>query len=242
MSKLTSINETPSLVEIDISCGKTNAFRNSGEQLMSEVSIDANKSAKPEQAQSTNRRKFLTVSTAVIGGLGVAAAAVPFIGSWQPSDKAKAAGADVTVDISGIQPGQLIRVMWRSQPVWVVRRTPELLASLSTHDDQLKDPNSENEQQPTFAKNGYRSLKEEYLILVGICTHLGCSPQHLIDGAFAEYAEGVSEGFFCPCHGSKFDMAGRVFQNVPAGLNLVVPPYQFVDDNTVIIGSEAEVV
>lgn len=207
---------------------------------MSEVSIDAKKAEGTEQPQSNSRRKFLTVTTSVIGGLGVAATAVPFIGSWQPSAKAKAAGADVTVDISGVQPGQLIRVMWRSKPVWVVRRTPELLASLSVHEDQLKDPNSESAQQPLFAQNPHRSLKEEYLVLVGICTHLGCSPQHLTEGAFSEYAEGVSEGFFCPCHGSKFDMSGRVFQNVPAGLNLVVPPYQFVDDATLIIGSEAE--
>lgn len=209
---------------------------------MSDVSIDANESAdNNSQPPNNNRRKFLTVTTSVIGGLGVAAAAVPFIGSWQPSAKAKAAGADVTVDISGIQPGQLIRVMWRSKPVWVVRRTPELLASLAAHEAQLKDPNSEQAQQPGFAQNRHRSIKEEYLVLVGICTHLGCSPQHLTEGAFAEYAEGVAEGFFCPCHGSKFDMSGRVFQNVPAGLNLVVPPYQFVDDNTLIIGSEAEV-
>ena len=124
--------------------------------------------------------------------------------------------------------------------MWVVRRTPELLATLATHEDQLKDPDSEQEQQPAFAKNRYRSLKEEYLVLVGICTHLGCSPQHLKDGAFEEYAEGVAEGFFCPCHGSKFDMAGRVFEAVPAPLNLVVPPYQYLDDTTLLIGSEAE--
>ncbi|MGJ8674652.1 MAG: ubiquinol-cytochrome c reductase iron-sulfur subunit, partial [Pseudoalteromonas sp.] len=161
--------------------------------------------------------------------------------SWQPSAKAKAAGADVQVDISAIQSGQMIRVKWRGKPVWIVRRTPELLASLSAHEGQLRDPNSDAEQQPEFAHNQYRSLKAEYLVLVGICTHLGCSPQHLTDGSFEQYAEGVAEGFFCPCHGSKFDMAGRVFQGVPAPLNLVVPPYQYVDDNTIIIGSEAEV-
>lgn len=208
---------------------------------MSNVSVDANDSSVAEnQPQVNTRRRFLTVATSVVGAVGVVGAAVPFIGSWNPSAKARAAGADVQIDISKVEPGQLIRVIWRSQPVWVVRRTPELLASLEKHEDQLKDPNSENEQQPAFAQNRYRSMKEEYLILVGICTHLGCSPQHLKDGAFEQYAEGVAEGFFCPCHGSKFDMAGRVFENVPAGLNLVVPPYQFVDDNTVIIGSEAE--
>lgn len=211
---------------------------------MSEVSLDANKSAQQggsESVSDNSRRKFLTVATSVIGAVGVAGAAVPFIASWQPSARAKAAGADVEVDISGIKSGQLIRVMWRSQPVWVVRRTPELLASLSAHEDQLKDPNSDAAQQPEYAKNAYRSLKEEYLVLVGICTHLGCSPQHLTEGAFSQYAEGVAEGFFCPCHGSKFDMAGRVFQNVPAGLNMVVPPYTFLDDSTILIGSDGEV-
>lgn len=209
---------------------------------MSNVSVDAKESALSDNKPQDNpRRRFLTVATSVVGGVGVVGAAVPFVASWNPSAKAKAAGADVEVDISAIEPGQLIRVMWRSKPVWIVRRTPEILAELGKHEDQLRDPNSENEQQPAFAQNQYRSMKEEYLILVGICTHLGCSPQHMKDGAFEEYVEGVPEGFFCPCHGSKFDMAGRVFQNVPAPLNLVVPPYQFVDDTTVIIGSEAEV-
>lgn len=208
---------------------------------MSNVSADTNDSSiNNDQPKDNPRRRFLTIATSVVGAVGVAGAAIPFIGSWMPSEKAKAAGADVQIDIGKIEPGQLIRVIWRSKPVWVVRRTPELLATLQTLDDRLKDPNSEVEQQPPFAQNYYRSLKEEYLILVGICTHLGCSPQHLIDGAFAEYAEGVQEGFFCPCHGSKFDMAGRVFENVPAPTNLVVPPYQFVDDTTVIIGSMAE--
>ncbi|GAC15610.1 ubiquinol-cytochrome c reductase iron-sulfur subunit [Aliiglaciecola lipolytica] len=208
---------------------------------MSNVSVDTNDSSvNDNQPQDNPRRRFLTVATSVVGAAGVVGVAVPFIGSWSPSERAKAAGADVQIDISKIQPGQMIRVIWRSKPVWVVRRTPELLASLAKHEDSLKDPNSEQEQQPAFAKNRYRSLKEEYLILVGICTHLGCSPQHLANGAFEEYVEGVDEGFFCPCHGSKFDMAGRVFDGVPAPLNLVVPPYQFVDDNTVIIGSEAE--
>ena len=209
---------------------------------MSNVSVDAGVSSPAQgQPQNNNRRRFLTISTSVIGAVGVIGAGIPFVASWYPSAKAKAAGADVEVDISGIEPGQLIRVMWRSQPVWVVRRTPELLAALSTHTDELKDPDSEVEQQPAFAQNEWRSLKEEYLVLVGICTHLGCSPQYLKDGAMEQYAEGVANGFFCPCHGSKFDMAGRVFKNVPAPSNLVVPPYQFVDDTTIIIGSEAEV-
>jgi ubiquinol-cytochrome c reductase iron-sulfur subunit len=206
---------------------------------MSDVSVDANKSAQnPATPSSSGRRKFLTVATCVVGAVGVAGAAIPFIASWQPSARAKAAGADVEVDISGIQEGQLIRVMWRSKPVWVVRRTPEVLAALGNHEAILKDPNSVADQQPPYAQNQYRSIKEEYLVLVGICTHLGCSPQFLEDGAFSEYAEGVENGFFCPCHGSKFDMAGRVFENVPAGLNLVVPPYYYIDDKTLLIGSD----
>lgn len=215
---------------------------------MSEVSADANKPATQNNssgnvadlASANPRRKFLTIATSVIGAVGAGFAVVPFIASWQPSERAKAAGADVEVDISGIQIGQLIRVMWRSKPVWIVRRTPELLASLTSLEDQLRDPNSDVEQQPSYAKNQYRSIKEEYLVLVGICTHLGCSPQHLADGDFAEYAEGIPEGFFCPCHGSKFDMAGRVFSGVPAPYNLVVPPYMYIDDNTIIIGSDEE--
>jgi ubiquinol-cytochrome c reductase iron-sulfur subunit len=206
---------------------------------MSDVSIDANESAQtPPTPPNSGRRKFLTVATSVVGAVGLAGAAVPFIASWQPSARAKAAGADVEVDISGLQDGQLIRVMWRSKPVWVVKRTQDVLATLGQHDDKLRDPGSTAEQQPAYAQNEYRSIKEELLVLVGICTHLGCSPQYLTEGAFTEYEEGIENGFFCPCHGSKFDMAGRVFKNVPAGLNLVVPPYYFIDDNTLLIGSD----
>lgn len=187
-----------------------------------------------------SRRRFLTVATSVVGGVGVIGAAVPFIASWNPSARAKAAGADIEVDISKLEPGQMMRVEWQSKPVWIVRRTQAVLDALAEVEDQLRDPNSDEEQQPTFAKNRYRSLKAEYLILLGVCTHLGCSPQHLKDGKFEEYAEGIPEGFFCPCHGSKFDMAGRVFQSVPAPLNMVVPPYYYIDDNRVLIGSEGE--
>ncbi|WP_438862271.1 ubiquinol-cytochrome c reductase iron-sulfur subunit [Neptunicella sp.] len=185
-----------------------------------------------------SRRRFLTIATSVVGGVGVAGAAVPFIASWNPSAKAKAAGADIEVDISKIEPGQLLRVEWRSKPVWIVRRTPEILAELEKDEDKLKDPNSDEEQQPEVAHNRYRSIKEEYLVLVGICTHLGCSPGYLKDGAFEEIVEGVPDGFFCPCHGSHFDMAGRVFEGSPAPTNLVVPPYYYIDDNTLLIGSE----
>lgn len=188
----------------------------------------------------TSRRRFLTVATSVVGGVGVVGAAVPFVASWNPSERAKAAGADVQVDISKVEPGQLLTVNWRGKPVYILRRTQEVLDALAKHEDQLKDPESKVEQQPEFATNRYRSLKEELLVITGVCTHLGCAPQHVKDGAFEERVAGVKDGFFCPCHGSKFDMAGRVFQNVPAAANLAVPPYMFLDDNTLLIGSMEE--
>ncbi|MEI6858958.1 MAG: ubiquinol-cytochrome c reductase iron-sulfur subunit [Shewanella sp.] len=184
---------------------------------------------------NTGRRRFLTAATAVVGGVGAVAVAVPFIKSWNPSAKAKAAGAPVAVNISKVEPGQLIRVAWRGKPVWVVRRTEEILTNLATLDSQLRDPASAEEQQPSYAQNAARSIKPEYFIAVGLCTHLGCSPTYLPD-TFAEQVEGVPSGFYCPCHGSKFDLAGRVFQGVPAPLNLVVPPHHYIDDGNVIIG------
>jgi ubiquinol-cytochrome c reductase iron-sulfur subunit len=184
---------------------------------------------------NSGRRKFLTLATGVVGAVGAAAVAVPFVKSWSPSEKAKAAGAPVSVDISKIQPGQLIRVEWRGKPVWVVSRTQKVLDELGTLDSKLRDPASEVAQQPDYATNPQRSLKPEILVAVGICTHLGCSPTHLPD-SFSEQVEGVESGFFCPCHGSKFDMAGRVFQNVPAPTNLVIPPHYYVSDTQILIG------
>jgi len=181
------------------------------------------------------RRRLLTATTAVVGGVGAAFTAVPFIASWNPSEKAKAAGAPVEVDISKLEPGQLIRVEWRGKPVWVVKRTEKTLQTLANIEQQLLDPESSEPQQPDYAKNRHRSLKPEIFVAVGICTHLGCSPMHMPDG-FSAHAEGVEEGFFCPCHGSKFDMSGRVFKGVPANLNLVIPPYQFVNDTTLLVG------
>ena len=188
---------------------------------------------------STGRCRFLTWSTTVVGGVGAVFAAVPFIASWNPSAKAKAAGAPVEVDISKVEPGQLIRVEWRGKPVWVVRRNQATLDSLTKLDDQLRDPHSEEPQQPGYAQNEYRSIKPELLVTVGICTHLGCSPTYLPD-TFGEQVKGVTSGFFCPCHGSKFDMAGRVFKSVPAPLNLVVPPYYYVNDATILVGEDGE--
>ncbi|MGL5813112.1 ubiquinol-cytochrome c reductase iron-sulfur subunit [Aeromonas sp.] len=187
----------------------------------------------------TGRRRFLTWSTVAVGGVGAAFTAVPFIKSWNPSAKAKAAGAPVEVDISKLEPGQLIRVEWRGKPVWVVKRTKQTLDALAAHDGKLRDPASDEPQQPDYAHNGYRSIKPEIFVAVGICTHLGCSPSYLPD-SFGEQVQGVTSGFFCPCHGSKFDMAGRVFQGVPAPLNLVIPPYQFLSDTTILVGADGK--
>lgn len=187
----------------------------------------------------TGRRRFLTWSTTAVGGVGAAFVAVPFIKSWNPSAKAKAAGAPVEVDISKMEPGQLIRVEWRGNPVWMVRRTQEILDALPQHDNQLRDPDSKEPQQPEYAQNAYRSIKPEVFVAVGLCTHLGCSPTYL-PNTFGEQVQGVSAGFFCPCHGSKFDMAGRVFQGVPAPLNLVIPPYYYVNDTTILVGEDKE--
>jgi ubiquinol-cytochrome c reductase iron-sulfur subunit len=183
------------------------------------------------------RRRFLTAATSVVGGVGVVGAAVPFIASWNPSARAKAAGAPVEVNISKIEPGQLIRAEWRGKPVYVVRRTPEVLASLDKVDENLRDPDSKEPQQPDYITEKYRSINPEFLVALGVCTHLGCAPTYH-QGDFAELAqvEGVDYGFFCPCHGSKFDMAGRVFQGVPAPLNLVVPDHTFPSEDTLLIG------
>ncbi|WP_286262905.1 ubiquinol-cytochrome c reductase iron-sulfur subunit [Thalassotalea atypica] len=181
------------------------------------------------------RRRFLTAATSVVGGVGVVGVAVPFIGSWNPSARAKAAGAPVEVNVSKLQPGQLIRAEWRGKPVYVVRRTEKALAELSNVEDQLRDPNSEEPQQPEYATNQHRSIKPEILVALGVCTHLGCAPTYH-KGDFAEKVEGLSDGFFCPCHGSKFDMAGRVFAGVPAPTNLMVPEHSFPSDDTLLIG------
>ncbi len=184
---------------------------------------------------NNSRRRFLTAATAVVGGAGVVGAAVPFIASWNPSARAKAAGAPVEVNVGKIMPGQLIRAEWRGKPVYVVRRTEKTVNDLPKHDEKLRDPNSEMAQQPEYAANAYRAIKPEFLVALGVCTHLGCAPtyQH---GDFAQFVDGVENGFFCPCHGSKFDMAGRVFQGVPAPLNLVVPEHSFINDDTLLIG------
>ena len=152
------------------------------------------------------RRRFLTIATSVVGGVGAVGAAVPFIASWNPSEKAKQAGAPVTANIGKLEPGQLIRVEWRGKPVWVVNRTPDMLKSLAAVEGKLRDPNSDEEQQPAYAKNQHRSKKPEIFVAVGICTHLGCSPTYKMSD-FDAHVEGVASGFFCPCHGSTYDLS-----------------------------------
>ncbi len=183
------------------------------------------------------RRRFLTIATSVVGGVGAIGAAVPFIASWNPSEKAKQAGAPVTADISKLEDGQLIRVEWRGKPVWIVKRTPAMLESLTKAVDKLRDPGSEEPQQPDYAKNDHRSKKPEIFVAVGICTHLGCSPTYIMND-FEAQVEGIPSGFFCPCHGSTYDMAGRVYKNKPAPDNLEVPPHMYLSDTKILIGED----
>lgn len=183
-----------------------------------------------------SRRRMLIGTTAAVGAVGAAFVATPFVKSWNPSAKAKAAGAPVTADLSKLELGQQMVVEWRGKPVWVVRRSPEALADLKKVAGDLRDPESNESVQPDFAKNEYRAIKPEYAILVGICTHLGCSPTYRPEVAPADLGQSWRGGFFCPCHGSTYDMAGRVYKSVPAPLNLEVPPYKYLSDSVVLIG------
>ncbi len=189
----------------------------------------------------TSKRRFLTAATTVVGGVGAVFVAVPFLSSMLPSERAKAAGAPVEADISKLEPGQMVRLEWRGKPVWIVNRTEEMLNDLAGLDSQLRDPDSVEDQQPEYARNAYRSLKPENLILVGICTHLGCSPKFVPETVPQPYADNWKGGFFCPCHGSTFDLAGRVFAGFPAPLNLEVPPYKYISDSLVLIGDDGGV-
>lgn len=187
------------------------------------------------------RRRFLTATTAVVGGVGVGFAAVPFIKSWFPSERAQQAGAPVTMDISALEEGQLLIGEWRGQPIWVVKRSQAILQALPTLDSQLRDPNSDNvDQQPEYARNATRSIKPEISVLVGLCTHLGCSPQMAAEIKPEPFDSNWKGGYFCPCHKSRFDMAGRVFEGVPAPTNLVVPPHHYADDATLVIGVDPQ--
>jgi ubiquinol-cytochrome c reductase iron-sulfur subunit len=183
-------------------------------------------------------RRNLIVATAAVGGAAGAGAAVPFVASWFPSERAKAAGAPIEVDISTLTPGELGIYEWRGKPVWVFRRDKGMLESIKKDDSKVADPNSEIPQQPSYAKNEYRSIKEEVMVVVGVCTHLGCSPKEKSAEAKAEMGADWQGGFYCPCHGSKFDYAGRVYKGVPAPTNLVVPPYTYLSDNKILIGDD----
>jgi len=182
------------------------------------------------------KRNFLTAATAVVGAVGAGFAAVPFLASWQPSERAKALGAPEEADISKLEPGALLRVKWRGKVCWVVHRTEDNLKDLPTLDPTLTDPNSETPQQPAYCQNSVRSIKPKYLVAVGICTHLGCSPTYRPEVAPADLGEQWKGGFYCPCHGSKFDLAGRVYKGVPAPTNLVIPPHQYLSDDVILIG------
>ena len=183
------------------------------------------------------RRRFLTATTAVVGAVGAGFVAVPFIKSWNPSTRAKLAGAPVTADISALEEGQRLVMEWRGQPIWIVKRSKAILDALPTLDSRLRDPKSENkDQQPAYITGELRSLKREISVLVGLCTHLGCSPEMKAEIRPEPFDPEWKGGYFCPCHKSRFDMAGRVFQGVPAPINLLVPPHHYENDTTIIIG------
>ncbi len=192
-------------------------------------------------AANPGRRRFLTLATTAVGAVGTGFMLVPFISSMQPSAKARAAGAPVRADISRLEEGQMIRVKWRGKPVWIVNRTAAMLESVSGLNGEIRDPASMESIQPDYARNEYRSIKPEILVLVGICTHLGCSPTYRPDVSPADLGEDWQGGFFCPCHGSKFDLAGRVYAGVPAPTNLPVPPHRFLSDDEILIGDDREV-
>jgi len=183
-----------------------------------------------------SRRKFLTRATIATGAVGAAFAAVPFIESWSPSERARAQGAPTEFDMSKLEPGQMAVPVWRRQPIYVVRRTPDMVARVAGHDGDLKDPDSKDSEQPPYAKNALRARSAEYLVLIGICTHLGCLPKQRF--AQGEVYPSWPGGFFCPCHGSRFDLAGRVFTGSPASVNLRIPPYSYPKPTTLVIGAD----
>lgn len=184
------------------------------------------------------RRNFLTAATVGVGGVGLVAASIPFVKSMSPSEATKAAGAPVEVDIRKVEPGTLLTVDWRGKPVWILHRSDAMLALLGKHDDQLVDPQSKQAQQPLYAKNTNRSIKPHYLTVIGVCTHLGCIPTYRPEIAPVDLGINWPGGFYCPCHGSKFDLTGRVFKNVPAPRNLEIPPHTYLDDTHLLIGED----
>ena len=194
----------------------------------------------PDDTVDVGRRRFLTGSTALVGGTGAVVAMWPFVASMSPSARARTAGAPIEVDIGQMEWGQKIDLIWRKQPIWIIRRTPEMVAALEVEAGYLRDPRSNESQQPEFAQNSHRSLNPEFLVLVGVCTHLGCNPTYRPDAAPEDLGADWPGGFFCACHGSRFDLAGRVYDHVPANANLRVPPYRFVSDTRILIGEMPE--
>lgn len=185
-----------------------------------------------------SRRNFLTAATTVTGLVGVGFTAVPFLASWKPSARAQAAGAPVEVDISKLETGAMVRVEWRGRPVWILRRSAGMLERMTQVVDQLSDPDSVRSEQPSYTQNDTRSVKPEVLVVIGTCTHLGCAPIERFDVAPEDLGADWEGGFYCPCHGSKFDLAGRVYAGVPAPTNLPVPPHRYVGDNLIIVGED----
>jgi ubiquinol-cytochrome c reductase iron-sulfur subunit len=186
-----------------------------------------------------SRRKFLTTATSAMGAVGAAFVLVTFVASWQPSERDRALGEPVTLDLSKLEPGQMAIVTWRKQPIYVVHRTPPMLQLLSNHDGRLKDPKSEHSDQPPYTKNAIRALEPDFLVLIGICTHLGCLPKQRFAAGIPELGADWPGGFFCPCHGSRFDLAGRVFDGSPASVNLRIPPYTIEGNTKLIVGVDA---
>ena len=188
------------------------------------------------------RRRFLTTAATVVGGVGAVAAAVPFVSNMNPSAKTKAIGAPVEVDISKLEPGDRMIQKWQGKPVWILRRTGEMLKDISSLNDKVSDPASDDSAQPDYAKNEFRAREDEFLVVIGICTHLGCSPNFVMKEEGDSIAADWKGGFFCPCHGSRFDLAGRVFKGVPAPRNLVIPHYKFISPTRLLIGDDSEAV
>ena len=195
-----------------------------------------------DEVSDSTRRRFLTRSASAVGAVGAAFVAVPFLSSWSPSERAQAAGAPVEIDISKLDPGALMVVEWRGKPVWVVKRTQAMLDALPEIEDKLRDPDSSESAQPEYANNTYRAREDnpEIMVMVGVCTHLGCSPQYIPAPGDPTVGPDWEGGFFCSCHGSKFDFAGRVYKAVPAPVNLEVPPYQYLSDSLLLVGEDAE--
>ncbi|MDP2240381.1 MAG: ubiquinol-cytochrome c reductase iron-sulfur subunit [Burkholderiales bacterium] len=193
-----------------------------------------------DKEMDQGKRRFLVAATSVAGGVATGAVAVPLVTSMLPSERAKAAGAPVEVDISKLAPGEQMTVEWRGKPVWIVRRTKEMLETVTKGDDKVADPDSKKLMQPAYAKNEFRSIKPDYLVVVGICTHLGCSPVGKFNVGPEAFDANWQGGFYCPCHGSLFDLAGRVYKNKPAPDNLVIPPYKYLSDTRLLIGDDSK--